>query len=65
MSGPAVSVGEPEPFPIPGVGGFAVPCEIQIQGENGQVFNRSFPRVAVRPVDTDKQPDRWNIHGGI
>ncbi len=60
-----VSVGEPQPHPDPGVGGFVVPCEVQIQDETGQIYTRPYPRIAVRPVDLEKQPDRWNIHGGV
>ena len=60
-----VSIGEPQPQPIPGVGGFIVPCEVQMQDEAGNTYNKKWERVAVRPVDERKQPDRWNIHGGI
>jgi hypothetical protein len=60
-----VSVGEPEPFPNPAVGGFVVSCEIQFQDDAGVIYNRQYPRIAVRPVDLEKQPDRWNIHGGM
>jgi hypothetical protein len=60
-----VSVGEPKPQPIPGVGGYVVPCEIEIEGPDGTPLTKSFPGVAVRPVDLNLQADRWNIHGGI
>ncbi len=60
-----VSVGEPQPYPDPGVGGYVISCEVQIQDETGRTYNRTYPRIAVRPVDLRKQPDRWNIHGGI
>jgi hypothetical protein len=60
-----VSIGKPEPHPIPGVGGYVVPCEIGIEGPDGSTITKPFPRVAVRPVDLQTQADRWNIHGGI
>ena len=60
-----VSVGEPEPFPNPAVGGFVVACKVELQDETGKTYSRNYPRLAVRPVDMQKQPDRWNIHGGM
>ncbi len=60
-----VSIGEPTPHPSPGVGGFVVPCKVELQNADGSTFVREFPRIAVRPVDREQQADRWNIHGGI
>jgi len=60
-----VSIGEPTPHPNPGVGGFVVPCTVEIENPDGTKFTREFPRIAVRQVDREFHPDRWNIHGGI
>jgi hypothetical protein len=60
-----VSIGEPTPHPIPGVGGFTVPCAVEFENPDGSTFMKEFPRIAVRPVDQENNPDRWNIHGGI
>ena len=60
-----VSIGEPKPQPIPGVGGFVVPCKVEIEDADGNKLTKEFPAIAVRPVDRDSQADRWNIHGGI
>jgi hypothetical protein len=56
-----VSIGEPKKQPIPGVGGYVVSCEIEV--ENDGVRSIWNPRPAVRPVH--KHPDRWSITGGI
>ena len=56
-----VSIGEPQPQPIPGVCGMVVECQVEML-HNGQVTVRTF-RPAVRPVYS--QPDRWAIHGGV
>ena len=37
-----VSIGEPQPQPIPGVGGFIVPCEVQMQDEAGNTYNKKW-----------------------
>jgi hypothetical protein len=60
-----VSIGEPMPQPIPGVGGFVLSCQIEVESSDGNTSIREFPAVAVRPVDRNQYPDRWNIHGGI
>ncbi len=60
-----VSIGEPQPQPIPGVGGFVVSCKVEVQNADGSTSIKDFPAVAVRPVDLNQHPDRWNIHGGI
>ncbi len=60
-----VSIDEPKPNPTPGVGGFVVPCEVEIEDQNG---NKSIWKPygpAVRPVGPEISPDRWNLHGGI
>lgn len=60
-----VSIEKPKPHPIPGVGGFVVPCEVELEDKDG---NKSIWKPygpAVRPVDPESQPNRWNLHGGI
>ncbi len=56
-----ISISEPIPYPIPGVGGFKVPCKIEIERDG--VKSVEPYGLAVRPVYG--QPERWNIHGGI
>lgn len=58
-----VSVGEPTPPSDPRIGGFAVPCEIELQNGAGTQIKK-FPSIYVRPVDP-QTPNRWNIHGGL
>jgi len=60
-----VSIDEPKPHPIPGVGGFVVPCEVELQAEDGTKSIWKPYGPAVRPVDLESQPHRWNLHGGI
>jgi hypothetical protein len=60
-----VSIGEPQPHSNPGVGGFVVPCKVEMENPDGTRFTKQYPGVCVRPVDVRMQPDRWNIHGGI
>lgn len=60
-----VSIGEPTPHSNPGVGGFVVPCTIELELPDGSKVTKEFARIAVRPVDREYHPDRWNIHGGI
>lgn len=57
-----VSIGEPKPHPTPGVGGFMVPCQLEIE-KNGvkSIYEPYGP--GVRPVYN--QPHRWDIHGGV
>ena len=57
-----ISIDEPVPHPYPGVGGFQVPCKIEIEKDGVKsVYEPYGP--GVRPVHG--QPDRWNIHGGV
>ncbi len=56
-----VSIGEPKPHWIPGVGGMVVSCRVKIEVDGKQGIQEFKP--AVRPVYS--QPDRWTIHGGI
>lgn len=57
-----ISIDEPKPHPIPGVGGFMVPCKLEIEKDGiKSVFEPYGP--AVRAVYG--QPNRWNIHGGV
>ncbi|RPJ39314.1 MAG: zf-HC2 domain-containing protein [Planctomycetaceae bacterium] len=60
-----VSIGEPKPHPIPGVGGFVVPCKVEVENPDGSKSIKEYSGVGVRPVDRNRQADRWNIHGGI
>jgi len=57
-----ISIGEPKPHPTPGVGGFMVPCKLEIEKDGiKSVYEPYGPGVrAVRG-----QPNRWNIHGGV
>ena len=57
-----VSIGAPQPNPTPGVGGFLVPCQLEIE-TNGvkSIYTPWGP--GVRPVYN--QPSRWAIHGGV
>ncbi len=57
-----ISIGEPKPHPTPGVGGFMVPCKLEIEKDGiKSVYEPYGP--GVRPVHG--QPNRWNIHGGV
>ena len=57
-----ISIGEPKPHPSPGVGGFMVPCKLEIEKDGiKSVYEPYGP--GVRPVSG--QPNRWNIHGGV
>jgi hypothetical protein len=60
-----VSIDKPRPHPIPGVGGFVVPCEVELQAKDGTKSIWKPYGPAVRPVDPESQPHRWNLHGGI
>ncbi|MHC4464173.1 MAG: hypothetical protein ACYS30_22500 [Planctomycetota bacterium] len=57
-----ISIGEPIPHPTPGVGGFQVPCKIEIERDGTKSIYEPYG-PGVRPVHG--QPDRWNIHGGV
>ena len=57
-----VSVSEPIPHPYPGVGGFQVHCEIEIEIDGVKSIMKPYG-PGVRPVHG--QPHRWNIHGGV
>jgi hypothetical protein len=57
-----VSISEPIPHPYPGVGGFQVHCEIEIEKDGVKSIMKPYG-PAVRPVHG--QPHRWNIHGGV
>jgi len=57
-----VSISEPIPHPHPGVGGFQVHCEIEIEKDGIKSILKPYG-PAVRPVHG--RPDRWNIHGGV
>ena len=57
-----VSIGVPKPHPMPEVGGFQVPCQLEVE-KNGvkSVYVPYGP--GVRRVYN--QPQRWDIHGGV
>jgi len=57
-----ISISEPIPHPSPGVGGFMVPCKLEIEKDGvTSVYEPYGP--GVREVHS--QPNRWNIHGGV
>ncbi len=57
-----ISIGEPKPHPSPGVGGFMVPCKLEIEKDGiRSVYEPYGPGVRSVPG----QPHRWNIHGGV
>jgi hypothetical protein len=57
-----ISIGEPKPHPTPGVGGFMVPCKLEIEKDGTRsVYEPYGP--GVRPVYN--QPNRWGLHGGV
>ena len=57
-----ISIGEPIPHPGPRVGGFQVPCKIEVERDGVKSIYEPYG-PGVRPVHG--QPDRWNIHGGV
>jgi len=57
-----ISIGEPKPHPTPGVGGFMVPCKLEIEKDGVKSEYEPYG-PGVRPVHG--QPNRWNIHGGV
>ncbi len=57
-----ISIGEPEPHPVPGVGGYRVPCKVEIEKDGVKsVYEPYGPGVRFVP----NQPGRWGIHGGF
>ncbi|MHC4121207.1 MAG: hypothetical protein ACYSWO_27295 [Planctomycetota bacterium] len=57
-----ISIGQPKPHPTPGVGGFMVPCKLEIEKDGiKSVYEPHGP--GVRPIRG--QPGRWGIHGGV
>ena len=57
-----ISIEEPKPHPSPGVGGFMVPCKLEIEKDGiKSVYEPYGP--GVRSVRG--RPDRWSIHGGV
>jgi hypothetical protein len=57
-----ISIGEPIPHPTPGVGGFQVPCKIEIERDGAKsIYEPYGPGVRL----VRGQPNRWNIHGGV
>jgi len=57
-----ISLGEAVPHPTPGVGGFQVPCKIEVEKNGVKSIHEPYG-PGVRPVHG--QPDRWGIHGGV
>ena len=57
-----ISIGDPKPHPSPNVGGFMVPCKLEIEKDGiKSVYEPYGP--GVRPIYG--QPNRWGIHGGV
>jgi len=57
-----ISIGEPQPHPSSGVGGFIVLCKLEIEKDGVRsVYEPYGP--GVRPIHG--QPNRWGIHGGV
>ena len=56
-----LSIGEPVPNEIPGVGGVRVPCEVEL--EVGGFKEAQEFSLGIRPAYN--QPARWEIHGGF
>jgi hypothetical protein len=57
-----ISIGEPEPHPIPKVGGFRVSCKVEIEKDGVKSIWEPYG-AGVRQVYG--QPGRWDIHGGV
>ena len=57
-----ISIGKPKPYPTPSVGGFMVPCKLEIE-KDGIRFVYEPYGPGVRPIHG--QPNRWGIHGGV
>lgn len=57
-----ISIGEPEPHPIPKVGGFRVPCKVEIEKEGVKSIWEPYG-AGVRQVHG--RPGCWGIHGGV
>ncbi len=57
-----VSIDEPIPHPTPGVGGFQVHCEIEIEKDGVKSILKPYG-PGVRKVYG--RSNRWNIHGGV
>jgi hypothetical protein len=57
-----ISIEEPVPHPTPGVGGFQVPCKIEVERDGVKSIYEPYG-PGVRPLHG--QPNRWSIHGGV
>jgi hypothetical protein len=57
-----VSIGKPEPHPIPMTQGVVVPCVVEIEAD-GKIEEQKFDQLGIRQVYN--QPGRWTIFGGI
>ena len=57
-----VSIGPAEPHPMPKVGGFRVPCKLEIEKDGIKSIWEPYG-AGVRPQRN--QPGRWGIHGGV
>jgi hypothetical protein len=57
-----VSIGVPKPHPTPGVGGFMVPCQLEVEKDGVKSIYEPYG-PGVRPVPN--RPERWYIHGGV
>jgi hypothetical protein len=57
-----VSIGKPEPHPVPATQGVVVPCVVEIEAD-GKIGEQNFDRLGIRQVYN--QRGRWTIFGGI
>ena len=57
-----ISIDEPKPHPTPRVGGFMVPCKLEIEKDGVKSTYEPYG-PGVRAVCG--QPNRWNTHGGV
>jgi len=57
-----ISIGEPKPHPSPGVGGFMVPCKLEVEKDGIRSAHEPYG-PGIRPVHG--HPNRWGIHGGV
>jgi len=59
-----ISIGEPTPHPIPGIGGLRVPCKIEIEKDGVKSVWEPYGPF-VRTTHKKMKNPRWEIHGGL
>lgn len=59
-----ISIGEPTPHPIPGIGGLRVPCKIEIEKDGVRSVWEPYGPF-VRTTHKEMTNPRWEIHGGL